>query len=234
MSPYVIKSPGITKKASSIALSAVDLCLKYKDVEKLSDEDKDHVIRCYGEFQSLEVIKDQLDPRSPLYHNQMIEMLCSAPENRLKVMNYRNKYLTRLKDVAISHKRVRIDDLEVLRQRFTHQISLLDDTLPEDRKEFRFMATGLVQILSQAHDEVEGKGINIHLGLGVFGMEDMDGKSDDELISRREELLKKASRAIGINLNDPRVGIADSSGRGALGDNGDTAHVIEAKAEQSS
>jgi hypothetical protein len=220
----IIPHKNPSTKPIPTTLSDEQLYEKFKKAEEASEETKEHVLRLFGEFNSFENIKHQIGiirgTSNPFYDTKMIEMFCSLSKNKLRISHHRNKYLVKLKDVAISNKRIRIDDLQYLRDRFIHQIKNLKDDDVEQIREFRYMAKGLSEILSQAQDEIEGKGINIHLNM--LDMGDMDDKSDAELISRRQELLAKAERAIS----------GGTQRRGIAGDSGDSKNVIETTASE--
>jgi hypothetical protein len=99
---------------------------------------------------------------------------------------------------------VRLGDLNDLRAAYLEQIRSNACGDSEQRAEFRSMAKGLVEILGAARDEVEGKGITFNQ-LNVT-MVEFDGKSDAELVARRQELIAQAERALngrpaGINNN---------------------------------
>ena len=268
---------GSTSKTTN-TLTPYDLLQsKLRLLEKWDIEAKQDVLRCFAEFMSFEAIKEHVikehraGANSILADVNVIRKLCCDVRHKYFVLQCRGKYLTKMKDIALYHKRVRLDDLQMLRDRFVSQIVALDDKNAVERGEFRFMAKGLAEVLSKAQEEVEGKGFNIQVGLGIFDMGDMDDKSDEELISRREELLKKASRALGsggttgrdgggpdgvggrgIGKSQAQFAEGDSSagylgrgdttaglirlppGRGAAGDNGNTADVIETQAVKSS
>lgn len=213
-------------KRTLLPVKPEDYDVKYRQIDNLKDNYKEDILRMFGEFNSLEVIKQYVEERwgktAVLNDMEMLKRLCHDPRYKFTIGRFRDKYLMQLKDIAIYHKRIRLDDLSSLRERYIKQINELDDTDFRQREEFRYMARGLAEILSTVRDEVEGKGMNINVGLGIFDMGELDGKSDEELISRREELLKKAQRAIGV-----------SSGRRAVGDNTDTEGVIEAKISES-
>lgn len=213
---------------------------KIKEIEALPIEDKEDVLLCFAQFMSFEAIRHHVimtvGEGTPFTDVNMIERFCKDPKNKWTIMDMRNRYLNEQRKVAIFHKRVRLDDLQYLRDRYLVQIRLIGDETEKERQEFKYMAYGLADILSKARDEVEGKGMSINVGLGVFDMGDLEGKSDAELISRREELLRKASRAIGVvsGSGASRPGIGDITGRGAGGDNGDSKDVIETTAVESS
>lgn len=235
------KADMITHRTAPSILNNIELVEKFKEVEGLPDTTKDVVLKLFGEFTSFEGIKEYVGKQpfpisgGALDNIMMIRMLCESPASRYKIMYFRNRYLNRIKEIAITHKRVRVDDLQYLRDRFVSQIKMLDDSKMEDVKEFRYMAKGLSEILSQAQEEIEGKGININVGVGVFGMEDIDGKSDEELISRRQELIARASRAVGFTDSGrpaiPHDGLGGSGGQRTAGIDGNPAGTIEAKVE---
>lgn len=220
--PGQIKPHGIPLNESLEKLKEINAKL-----DKVSMDEKEDVLRCFGEFMSFEEIKWHVvltqGEKSVLNDIDMIERLCRNPNSRLTIAHYRGKYLRKLEEEPIFHKKVRLVDLGKMRDRYLKQIALLRDDDKYEREEFRYAARGLAEILSRAQDEVEGKGMHINVGMGIFDMGDLDGKSDDELISRREELLAKAARAIG-----------GAERRRIAGDNADTEDVIDTVATKSS
>lgn len=222
--PPVVVGHTFSKTAKGIE----EMNKRYEMVQTQSNFDKfkEKILILCGEFLSTEDIRlglvAQMGEDNFLNDSVLIERICKDSRNKYSIQQYRNKYLNKVKDIALFHKRIRLDDLQKLRDRFISQIKELDDTKEEERREFRYMAKGLTEILSVAREEIEGKGMTFNQ-LNLIG--DFDGKSDDELISRRDELLRKAERAIGIG--GPGV-------RGVSGADGDPAEFIEAQAEQSS
>lgn len=203
--------------------------IKLKQMESMPKEQLENIIQLFSEFCTLEAIRHSMimsfGEEAVGSDVWIIEKITKNSKYKWEIQERRDKYLNRLKDLAISHKRVRLEDLQYLRDRYIVQIRGVGDNTPEERQEFKYMAYGLAQILAQAQDEVEGKGMNINVGLGVFDMGDLDGKSDQELISRRQELLAKAERAIGIGSSQrPRI----------ARDNTDSKNVIDTQTVQPS
>lgn len=171
-----------------------------------------YVLRLHAEFCDIKRIfescKEKFGSASFFAGNVLrIKHLIGNSDYNLIVSKYRMQYLARVKDVAISHKRIRLEDLELLRNNYLDKIR---KTPVDDGKGFRELAKGLNEVLMSARDEIEGKSM-VFNQLNVIG--DFNDKSDDELAARRDELIKQAERALiggasGVN-NNPE-GIEDA------------------------
>lgn len=106
---------------------------------------------------------------------------------------YRERYLRSIQDVPISNKRVRIDTLEKVRIKLLKMLEENPCADKSERAEFCSQVKALNEVLVNARDEMEKK-INLIPSVGIFG--DFGEKTDDELISEREELLNQARRVV--------------------------------------
>lgn len=175
------------------------------------------VLKCHGEFIDFAEISRRCLKKEYTISVWEVEKICTEPSNRYTIQQYRNQYLNKVKSVALANKRVRLDDLDYLRSRFLEILKANDCGSYDSRAEFRSMSRALLEILGAARDEMEGKGITL-LGVGIgggLGMGDFDGKSDTELVARREELIAQAGRALigrasGANDHPEGVGSAQA------------------------
>lgn len=181
---------------------------------KVVETDKDYVLRLHAEFKTIkeikEVIVEVLGKESPLNSLMIIEGIIKDPVNDLWIKTYRNRYLKRIGDLAVANKKVRLEDLELLRGKFLDQIRSNACLDPVQCKEFRAVAKGLSEVLMSAKDEIEGKGMTFNQ-FNVIG--DFNDKSDEELANRRDELIKQAERALigrTSGANDNPEGIIDT------------------------
>ncbi len=118
------------------------------------------------------------------------------------INGFKEEYYKRLMEVPICNKRIRVDNLESVRVKVMTAIdenALLD---AEQKHEFREDVRTLVGALAAARTEIEGAGMTIKM-VGEF-----NGKSDDELAARRDEILKQAEKLITVEAaNGTTVGV---------------------------
>lgn len=182
------------------------------DVAKTQEMRKLLILRLHAEFVGPSEIEDKINRKYQLQGlatcYSEITRVCEEQSNRYTIQQFRNQYLNKIKSVALSNKRVRLDDLDYVRGRFLEMLRGNMCADAGERAEFRVLSRGLLEVLGAARDEMEGKGITL-LGVGVgggLGLGDFDGKSDTELSARRDELIRQAETALigrvtGINDN---------------------------------
>lgn len=122
-----------------------------------------------------------------------LQKLRGSSKYDLAKKRYKEQYLRSIHDVPISNKRIRVDTLEKVRVKL---LKMLEDNQCADksaRAEFCSQVKALNEVLVNARDEMEKK-INLMPSVGIFG--DFGDKTDDELISEREELLAQARRVV--------------------------------------
>lgn len=207
---------------------------KLKIIEDSPLEQRQEVFKCLGRFMSIVKIQKHIVESfgniSPLNDSFLLNLMAKDPNNKWIIADAKNKYLKDKQELGVFYKKYRLEDLQRLRDKYIEKIENLGVTTL-DNKDFVDLANGLTHVLSQAQDEVEGKSASVNIGFGVFDIDDLEGRSDDELISQREELLRKARRAIGV---DARTGIGILARPGLDKDNTDSKNVIDTQAIKSS
>lgn len=122
-----------------------------------------------------------------------ISKIINKKENRITLSGLRQHYLAKMKDTAIYNKRIRLDDLEELRQKYLDMLRENQLADAEQRNEFRVLSKGFIEVLNAAREEVEGKSMVFNqLNMNM----ELDGQSDEDLIQRRDELIAKAERSL--------------------------------------
>lgn len=183
---------------------------------RISEESYLFILRCHAEFLKPEQIQNRLKEEYGASHplvNSLILIKKAIGDSgaRLVVANYRNAYLTRIRDVGISHKRVRLGDLEEVRGKIMEKVKGYTLETPDQVKEFALITKSLTDVVDKAREEVEGKSI-VFNQLNVIG--DFGDKSDGELANRRDELIRKAERVIITEANNGRTSGANGSSDG--------------------
>lgn len=132
-----------------------------------------------------------------------VERVLQLPESAKFVNEFRLNFLKNLKDIPVSDKKIRLYDLERLRQRL---MRLIDNLYPEKESQFsKFMLSvrAVGNILEMARNEMESKP-NLSVGIINNNQGDMGELTDEQLQQRREELFNRARRAVesGISTTD--------------------------------
>lgn len=198
--------------AKTVATVQPTAVMRIFDGQRIEERVILFILKAHAEFNTPQVIQkmllEEFGPDNGVacpsyYFNQSeirIKKLVNLPDNRVVVAAYRGGYLNRIKDVPVANKRVRLDDMEEVRERMVEAIRA---TEPGQVKELVMVAKGLNETLANAREELEGKSIVLNQ-MNIIG--DFSDKSDDELIDRRDELIRKVERTIagrttGINSN---------------------------------
>ncbi len=175
-----------------------------------------YILRMHGEFTKPETILKGLKEKygqSANYFTSSItrlNKLISEPESRILIANFRAQYINRIKDVGISHKRCRLEDLEEARQILLEKMRNLKDG---ELREFVSVIKELNTVLSNAREEIEGKSMTFNQ-FNVIG--DFNEKTDEDLANRRDELIKQAERSLigrTPRINDNSEGIEEATVR---------------------
>lgn len=124
-----------------------------------------------------------------------LRRIMRLPEAEQKLGKFRKEFLTSVKDIPIVEKKVRLQDLEILRRKTMHMINNLNlGGTGVNANKFLSLTKKMTEILSLAKDEMEPKnGVHIGIDLGGGGVDDL---SDEELQKEREELIRKAGLTI--------------------------------------
>ncbi len=188
-----------------------------KNAEVLASKDIEikrlFLLRLHSEFKENKEIVEKYNKKFEANIKESdVDKELNNTENRYLIQQFRNNYLNKIKNVALANKRVRLDDLDYLRNRYLELIRGNMCIDKDERQEFRIMSRALIEVLGAARDEIEGKGITfnqMNVSMGEF-----DGKSDAELLARRQELIRQAEislvgRASGANDNPEGIETAE-------------------------
>lgn len=161
---------------------------------KLKDEHRMIACRMSGEGVSYRDILTFLknEYKISMTRNGIISML-ESKRSQPFVKRFREDYLRKIKDVPIANKRIRIDDLERIRKKIISQLDSNELNTRERREEFRHLVRTLNDVIINAREEMERKP-QLIAGLGLIG--EFSDKSDDELIARKDELVKCAHNSL--------------------------------------
>lgn len=200
--------------------------------DRLTRDERMNIYKLAGEGYTVPEITRQYNyERGPSRKIRIptVEGVLAYPESTKLVAQFRTAWLKGLKHVPIVDKKVRLYDLERLRQRL---MRLLDKFNPERPAEFGKFMIGtkwLLNVLEQARQEVEQRPA-FSIGIGVNDKEDgsLSDLSDEELKEQRRELLKRAEKFI-----EQRIDEADSGAEGDEGaDKNGSAQVLLAASEE--
>ena len=158
------------------------------------DNDQLHLtLRMFAEGYSIPNIRKELSTKFNInISRQSILLKCEAKGNQQFIKDYRETYLAKVREVPIANKRIRIDDLEMVRTRL---IKLLKENKCENKSqkaEYLTLSRELRALVESAREEMERKP---HLISNTIL--NMNEVSDGQLHSRKEELVRKAQRVIG-------------------------------------
>ena len=89
------------------------------------------------------------------FHGRTVQAILSRPEAHRFVGKFRQEFLKDVKEIAIADKRIRLYDLEALRQRLsTLIINIKIERAGSEEKFFRF-SKRLMEVLDMAREEME-------------------------------------------------------------------------------
>jgi hypothetical protein len=146
----------------------------------------------YG-YSSQEICKELQYKVNGAYYvkKRIIENILLTPEAHKNVAKFRMEVTKEIRDFPISDKKVRLDELERMRQRLS---TLIDNCHFERNKKeianFLLYSRRMLEILEIARNEME-QHPNVSVGIGIGGGE-LGGLTDEDLRREREELLRRA------------------------------------------
>lgn len=166
----------------------------------LEDKESQFILKLHGQgtkqIKIRELFKEEFNlDIAPI----LVKNICSHTDNQVYVERYREEYLSKVKSVPLANKRIRLDDLQEIRDALFSAVSTLDMQDSEQRKDILAIYGKLKDILSSAREEMEGKPWLIQ----QINITELNHLSDDELHKRKEILIAKATgtyqeRDIGI------------------------------------
>lgn len=160
---------------------------------KLTHDQRMQVLRMYGEGYRYADIQRQLKIDFGIsLHHESIRSTCDAKINQPFIERFRAAYLNKVSEVPIANKRVRIDDLEKVREKILRVIDKNPLETQKQRNEFLAFSSRLVAVVQQAREEIE-KRPEI---MNTFSVNEFSDMSDEDLQKTREELLAKVRQSI--------------------------------------
>lgn len=121
-----------------------------------------------------------------------VEKILSMPEAHKFVAKFRINFLKSIKEIPISQKVVRLDDLERLRQRLMHIIINCNPGRGEKEvHKLLSVSKRLIEITELARNEMDQRpGLSIGIGINQGELNEL---SDEQLRLERDELLRRAT-----------------------------------------
>lgn len=161
---------------------------------KLTHDQRMLALRMYGEGYRYADIQRQLKIDFGIsLHHESIRSTCDAKINKPFIEKFRTAYLSRVSEVPIANKRVRIDDLEKVREKILRVIEKNPLQTQKQRNEFLAFSSRLVAVVQQAREETE-KRPEIMNNFSLVN--EFSSLSDDELRQTRDELLAKVQKSL--------------------------------------
>lgn len=198
--------------------------------DRLTRDERIQIYQWAGEGYSMREICQMFNrPRGPLPKIRIpgVEKILNMPEAHRFVAKFRIEFLKNVKDIPVSQKVVRLDDLESLRQRLMHIINNCHPNRSE-REVSRLLTVSkrVIEIIDLARNEMEQRP-GVSIGIGV-NQGDMVELTDEQLKSIRDELMRKASRLI-----ERRASSVDEGAEGDESeDQGRSSEVLLATSEE--
>ncbi|MCB9758168.1 MAG: hypothetical protein H6753_07115 [Candidatus Omnitrophica bacterium] len=160
---------------------------------KLTHDQRTMVLRMHAEGYRYADIQRQLKVDFDIsLHHETIRSTCDAKINQPFIERFRTAYLNKISEVPIANKRVRIDDLEKVREKILRVIERNPLETRIQRNEFLAFSTRLVAVVQQAREEVE-KRPDI---MNNFSVTEFSSMSDEDLKKAHDELLAKVRRSL--------------------------------------
>lgn len=191
---------------------AKKLGLKYiENVKETTSDCRMFILRNHAEGYDAEKISVDIQAKLKLRLSKtLISSLCSLPQNKIYIEQFRAEYLSRVKEVPIANKRCRIDDLQRMRNELFEAAKQLDVTEKQGRMELLMIFRRVNEIICVAREEMEGKaGV-----LNQINITELTNMSDDELQRRKDVLVAKALgtyKERNIGLGEDSEGTASES-----------------------
>lgn len=176
----------------------------------LSDEQRVEVYKLHAEgLINSEIVKYLADAYGVSITAPSIFKILHTETAKVQIKRFREDYIKRVKDVPMANKRIRLDDLQIIRDKLMKQIKGNPCETKAQRDEFRRDSRSLSEIVNSSRDEMEKK-VNLVPGFGVIG--DFEDKTDEQLIAERDELVRQAEKSLAS-----RVTAIDIDPEGASG-----------------
>lgn len=124
-----------------------------------------------------------------------LERLFEEPTAQKKIAFHRMHFLKSVKEIPITDKKVRLDDMENIRQKLRAAMDNIHFSQgPRAMTRFLQMTKRIIEVLDMARSEMEPKsGVSVNIGLGQGEMGEL---SDEQLQTERNNLLRKAGLSV--------------------------------------
>ena len=169
--------------------------------EKLDNQQRMFVLRMIAEGFSPTKIKGQIKENFGIcYSISAVQRLAKAAKHQPHIKKFYEDFLARIKEIPISHKRIRLDDIERERKRLVDLIKKTPTNTKQEKQLYIQLTGELRKLIESARDEMENKPYLVQNTLI-----DLSEKTDGELITRKQELIREFRR-----LNAGSAGGVDS------------------------
>lgn len=135
------------------------------------------------------------DPKTPSIRVPGVEKILALPEAHKFVSQFRLSFLKDIKQIPISEKKVRLDDLEKIRQRLMYIInSIRVDQSPKEVSKFLTVTKRVIEVIDLARNEMEQRpGLSIGINTGGDELSEL---TDEQLQQQRAEILNRARHVV--------------------------------------
>ena len=173
---------------------------------KLTNDQRMLVLRLFAEgISSTAIVKELLEEHGVKICQNAIIQTCKSKKHQPRIKEFKDRYLSEVRSVPIANKRIRIDDLEEIKNKIMKMLIKNPLKTKSDRTEFLAQSGRLMQIEAQAMEEMEKKP---HIFQNVVVT--MGDSSDEALHERRKELenrWKAATRGRTTGANSDSGGV---------------------------
>lgn len=146
------------------------------------------------------------DTGTPSIRIPGVEKILCLPEAHKFVSQFRLAFLKDIKQIPISEKKVRLDDLEKLRQRLMYIVNNLNlERSTKDISKFLAVSKRAIEVIDTARNEMEQRP-GLSIGINTGG-DDLSELTDEQLQQQRSEILSRARHAL-----NPRTPPVDEAG----------------------
>ena len=163
--------------------------------DRMTKDERMDIYRWSGEGYTLREICKMFNNRSPSCKRARIptvEAVLAMPEAHKFVAKFRMEFLKTVKDIPVAEKKVRLDDLESLRQRLMHIVNNCHlERGDKNISRFLTVSRRLIEVLDIARNEMEQRpGVSIGIGFGNDG--GLSELTDEQLQQQRDDLIRRA------------------------------------------
>lgn len=200
--------------------------------ERLTKDERLQIYQWIGEGYSTREICRMFNktriPGTPLLRIPGVERIMNLPEAHRFVSQYRINFLKEVKQVPISEKRIRLDDLEKIRQKLSAILGNCHAHRSESElSKFMQVSKILLNVLDLARNEMEQRA-GIFTPLGTIRDNELSEMTDEQLNEERKNLIARLQRTY-----EQRASSSNEDGEGDEGkDTTGSAEIFLAASEE--